>query len=82
MTALQPDPEITDLIDGEKPAWTDPTSCPYPDCDERGGRLQIEYHLSDEHGWFLIEEDFGCETLVEDRDMDAGEQATLGEVGR
>lgn len=81
-TERRVDPEITDLVDGEKPDWTDPTSCPYPDCGRRGGELRMEYHLSEEHGWFLIETDFESEKLVDERDHDAGEQATLGEVGR
>jgi len=74
--------EIVELVDGEKPNWTDPTTCPYPDCDTRGGQLRIEYHLSEEHGWFLIETDFQSEVLADDREADTGAQATLGEVGR
>jgi len=76
----EPDPEITELIGGEKPDWTDPTACPYPDCDKRGGELQLEYHLSQEHGWFLIETNFESETVVDDRDIDSGEQATLCDI--
>lgn len=70
-------PPMLELVDGEKPDWTDPTSCPYPDCDKRGGQLTIEVHLSEEHGWFAIETDFGTESLVQEREIDKGEQATL-----
>lgn len=73
-------PDNIDLVHGEKPKWTDPTTCPYPDCDTRTGELRMEYHLSNDHGWFMIGTDFDSEPLAEERNIDDGEQVSLGDA--
>lgn len=62
-------------LNDDKPEWTDPTTC--PECGMRSGELRIEFHLFDEHGWFLIERNFESETLVAPRSPDSGEQTVL-----
>lgn len=58
----------------DRPKWTDPNVC--PECGVRAPELWVEWHLHDEHGWFVIRTDFVEEEPEENREP-PGEQTTL-----